>query len=188
VRTFALIGLLGCTAALVASELASPWGFVGVVVPMGALAGVIATFVKRGRSNLLAQLQGKVSPEDLFVQVPGIGGKLAHRIATELDIETLEELEQTAHDSRLRKVEGIGSKRAETVRVGLAGLLSGAARPRIQRGASTEEAERDQPSVETLLELVLTFEHRVVDGADAARFMSIVIEILEDPDKLLVRV
>lgn len=40
VRTFALIGLLGCTAALVADELASPWGFVGVVVPMGALIAV----------------------------------------------------------------------------------------------------------------------------------------------------
>jgi len=44
VRTFGLIGLLGCTAALVASELASPWGFVGVVVPMGALV-VVAHFI-----------------------------------------------------------------------------------------------------------------------------------------------
>jgi uncharacterized membrane protein (DUF4010 family) len=44
VRTFALIGLLGATAALVASELASPWGFVGVVLLMGALV-VVAHFI-----------------------------------------------------------------------------------------------------------------------------------------------
>jgi pyruvate dehydrogenase E2 component (dihydrolipoamide acetyltransferase) len=39
-----------------------------------------------------------------------------------------------------------------------------------------------------LLPLVLTFDHRVVDGADAARFTTLVIDILQDPDKLLVRV
>jgi len=48
VRTFALIGLLGCTAALVASELASPWGFVGIVAPMGALV-VVAHFIAAWR-------------------------------------------------------------------------------------------------------------------------------------------
>ncbi|HSJ57888.1 MAG TPA: dihydrolipoamide acetyltransferase family protein [Anaerolineae bacterium] len=37
-----------------------------------------------------------------------------------------------------------------------------------------------------LLPLIIAFDHRVVDGADAARFLSLVIEILEDPDKLLV--
>jgi uncharacterized membrane protein (DUF4010 family) len=37
VRTFALIALLGATAALISDELASPWGFVGMVIPMGAL-------------------------------------------------------------------------------------------------------------------------------------------------------
>jgi len=124
------------------------------------LAGVIATFVKRGRSDLLARLQGEVSPEDLFVQVPGIGGKLAHRIAAELDIETLEELEQAAHDSRLQKVKGIGPKRAEAVRVGLAGLLSGAARRRIQRGAKAGETEKDRPSVKTLLEVDAEYRRR----------------------------
>jgi pyruvate dehydrogenase E2 component (dihydrolipoamide acetyltransferase) len=39
-----------------------------------------------------------------------------------------------------------------------------------------------------LLPLVLAFDHRVVDGADAARFLNTVIKILEDPDRLLVRV
>jgi pyruvate dehydrogenase E2 component (dihydrolipoamide acetyltransferase) len=39
-----------------------------------------------------------------------------------------------------------------------------------------------------LLPLVLSFDHRVVDGADAARFTTLLIDILQDPDKLLVRV
>jgi pyruvate dehydrogenase E2 component (dihydrolipoamide acetyltransferase) len=39
-----------------------------------------------------------------------------------------------------------------------------------------------------LLPLILSFDHRVVDGADAARFVSLIIDILEDPDKLLVSV
>ncbi len=44
VRTFALISLLGCAGALMAEELASPWGLVGVIIPMGALL-VVAHFV-----------------------------------------------------------------------------------------------------------------------------------------------
>lgn len=44
VRTFALIALLGCAGALVAEELASPWGFVGIIIPMSALI-VVAHFV-----------------------------------------------------------------------------------------------------------------------------------------------
>jgi pyruvate dehydrogenase E2 component (dihydrolipoamide acetyltransferase) len=36
-----------------------------------------------------------------------------------------------------------------------------------------------------VLPLILAFDHRVLDGADAARFMRMVIEGLEDPDKLM---
>jgi pyruvate dehydrogenase E2 component (dihydrolipoamide acetyltransferase) len=36
-----------------------------------------------------------------------------------------------------------------------------------------------------ILPLILTFDHRVVDGADAARFMRTVIDALENPGKLL---
>lgn len=37
-----------------------------------------------------------------------------------------------------------------------------------------------------LLPLILAFDHRVVDGADAARFVSMIIELLEAPDRLLI--
>jgi pyruvate dehydrogenase E2 component (dihydrolipoamide acetyltransferase) len=39
-----------------------------------------------------------------------------------------------------------------------------------------------------LLPLTLSFDHRVVDGADAARFMNMIVSVLEDPDKLLISV
>ena len=39
-----------------------------------------------------------------------------------------------------------------------------------------------------ILPLILTFDHRIVDGADAARFLSMVIDMLEDPQKLLLKI
>ena len=39
-----------------------------------------------------------------------------------------------------------------------------------------------------MLPLMLTFDHRVVDGADAARFLQVVIDMLEKPDTLALRV
>ena len=37
VRTFALLGLAGCTAAFVAEQLGLPWAFIGIILPLGAL-------------------------------------------------------------------------------------------------------------------------------------------------------
>jgi DNA polymerase (family 10) len=98
-----------------------------------SLAGLIREYVDTGRSGLLSRLRGEVSPEDLFVEVPGVGEKLAERISDELEIETLEALEQAAHDGRLGEVEGFGPKRLHSVRVGLSGMLSRAAQRRARR-------------------------------------------------------
>lgn len=38
-----------------------------------------------------------------------------------------------------------------------------------------------------MMPMVLAFDHRVLDGADAARFINLVIELLENPDKLWLR-
>ena len=40
--------------------------------------------------------------------------------------------------------------------------------------------------IRKVLPLSLTFDHRVVDGAEAARFMNDIIRHLEDPDLILV--
>jgi Holliday junction resolvasome RuvABC DNA-binding subunit len=117
------------------------------------LARVITTFVRTGRSDVLDRLQGEVSPEKLFSQVPGIGKELAGRIARQLDVDTLEELEQAAHDGRLEDVKGFGPKRVEGVRVSLAGMLSRAAQRRARQRAGDEEGLEEQPDVGTLLDL-----------------------------------
>jgi len=48
-------------------------------------------------------------------------------------------------------------------------------------------ADDQQPKIKAKykLPLILGFDHRVIDGADAARFVNRLIEILEDPEKLL---
>jgi len=42
-RTLALMGLVGCGAALIADELGSPWVFAGIIVPLGLL--IVASYV-----------------------------------------------------------------------------------------------------------------------------------------------
>jgi pyruvate dehydrogenase E2 component (dihydrolipoamide acetyltransferase) len=36
-----------------------------------------------------------------------------------------------------------------------------------------------------MLPIIIGFDHRVVDGADAARFLNMIIEALQNPEKLL---
>jgi uncharacterized membrane protein (DUF4010 family) len=50
-RTLALMGLVGCTAAMAADVLASPWAFVGIFTLMGALI-VVAYFVGAWRGGV----------------------------------------------------------------------------------------------------------------------------------------
>jgi DNA uptake protein ComE-like DNA-binding protein len=76
-----------------------------------------------GRWRFLERLEGTVTPESVFRQVAGIGPELAERIHDQLDIDTLEELEQAAHDGRLDAVEGFGERRLQTVRESLESKL-----------------------------------------------------------------
>ena len=127
------------------------------------LAGVIREYVETGRSGLLQRLQGEMAPGELFAQVPGIGPTLGRRIAEELDVQGLEELERAAHDGRLQEVEGFGEERVRNVRVALAGMLSRAAQRRATTG-QTEEDDEEQPGVGTLLEVDADYRHRAEAG------------------------
>jgi DNA polymerase (family 10) len=122
------------------------------------LASVIDEYVRTGHSSQLSRLQGEVSPEDLFVQVPGIGDVLAERIASELDISTLEELEMAAHDGRLGKVQGFGPKRAYAVRAALAGMLSRSARRHMR------DQDPATPGVARLLDVDQEYRSRAEAG------------------------
>ena len=124
------------------------------------LANLITELVESGRSVLLERLQGEVAPEDVFVRVPGIGEELAARIADELQINSLEELEQAAYDGRLEQVEGFGERRLKMVRTSLAGILGGAAQRR-QREPGESAAE---PSIALLLEIDAEYRRRAAEG------------------------
>jgi DNA polymerase (family X) len=130
------------------------------------LAGLITEYVNAGRSEMLADLEAQVSPVDLFARMPGVGAELAQRIVDALDIRTLEELEQAAHDGRLRQVDGFGPQRVENVRVGLAGMLSGAAQRRIQRASEVEPAPEkpEPPPVGMLLDVDAEYRRRATAG------------------------
>jgi pyruvate dehydrogenase E2 component (dihydrolipoamide acetyltransferase) len=61
--------------------------------------------------------------------------------------------------------------------VGILGIGRVTDRPTVKNG---------QIVIRRILPLSLTFDHRVVDGADAARFMDVVIRRLENPNLLLI--
>jgi DNA polymerase (family 10) len=128
------------------------------------LAGTIEEFVETGRSSQLDRLRGEVSPADLFRKVPGVGPELAERIANQLDIQSLEELEQAAHDGRLEKVEGFGTKRVETVQASLAGMLSQSAQRRSRQRVSGEKEPEKEPDVRTLLDVDKEYRRKAEAG------------------------
>ena len=89
--------------------------------------------------------KARSNPKSCCSGFPASGPKLAHRLHDALGVVTLEELEQAAHDGRLDRVDGVGRKKAETIRAALAGMLG---RRRAWRGTARS---LDRPSVETLL-------------------------------------
>jgi len=131
-----------------------------------ALAAIISDYVTFGNSDLLDELEAEMSPEDTFRQVPGIGKELSARIVEQLNIHTLAELEEAAHDGRLAEVEGFGRRRVKGVQAALAGMFSRSAR-RTQQDRRLKEGNRElerPPSVETLLEIDAEYRHRAEAG------------------------
>lgn len=117
-----------------------------------SIAAAIEQLVRTGRWAMLERLEGAVSCEEIFMTLPGIGHELASRIHEQLGVETLEALEQAAHDGRLEGVEGMGPRRARAVRDALAVVFS---RPSHSPAPGDDASEKppDAPSVEALLEL-----------------------------------
>ncbi len=129
-----------------------------------ALAGLIAEYVRTGRSDLLNRLRGEVSPVQIFTQVPGIDEELARNVADELDVNSLEALEQAAHDGRLEEVTGFDEKKVRDVRVSIAGLLSGAAQRRMRRVAQGGEGNGKEPPVSMLLDVDAEYRRKAEAG------------------------
>lgn len=61
-RTFALMGLAGCTAAFAADILAEPWAFVGIVLLLGVLITIAYVFgARRGEVGLTTEVSALVT-------------------------------------------------------------------------------------------------------------------------------
>lgn len=116
------------------------------------IAAILAELVEDGRSRLLEHLESERSPETAFQRLPGVGPKLAARIHDELRVDTLEDLEQAAHDGRLERVEGIGARKAAGIRDALAGILG-----RTRRPSRPFDASAHAPPVSVLLEVDRTY-------------------------------
>ncbi len=129
-----------------------------------SISRLVTEYVKSGKTQLKQRLQGEVSPRKLFSQVPEIGEKLAERIADQLDVHTLEELEQAAHDGSLQEVEGFGHKRVEAVKVSLSGMLSSFARRRRKRAESEKDDEVSTPPVDILLDVDEDYRRKAEKG------------------------
>jgi DNA polymerase (family 10) len=121
------------------------------------LAHTIAEIIESRSLALLDRLESETAPEALLQRLPGVGRTLAHRIHDELGVVTLEELEQAAHDGRLESIEGVGRKKALTLRAAIAGML-GARRFR-ERPPLPE-----RPSVVTLLAVDEEYRSRAARG------------------------
>ena len=130
-----------------------------------SLAALVSEYVETGTSALLRELEGTTDPGAVFDTVPGLGQTLARRIAETLDIRTLEELEQAAHDGRLDKVEGFGEERVRAVQTALAGMLSNTAQRRARQRTSEESnADDAEPPIALLLDVDSEYRRKASAG------------------------
>jgi len=120
------------------------------------LAAAIDEIARTGRLSQLDRLRGEASPEALFQTLPGVGRKLAEDIHETLHVDSLEALENAAHDGSLLTVPGIGERRAAAIRAGLAVML-GRGRPRRRRHGRL-------PAVRLLLEIDAEYRKRAAAG------------------------
>lgn len=149
-----LIGLDEDVQALAARE-----GIEGLIALRGvgrSIATAITEMVRTGRWSQLERLRGTLDPEKLFQTVPGVGPELAHRIHETLHIDTLEALEQAAHDGRAETVPGLGPRRVAILRATLATLL---ARPRRRLRDEAEE-----PGVAMILDVDAEYRNQAEAG------------------------
>lgn len=120
------------------------------------LAAAIDEIARTGRLSQLDRLRGEASPETLFQTLPGVGRKLAEDIHETLHVDTLEALENAAHDGSLLTVPGIGERRAAAIRAGLAAMLG--------RGQPRRRRRGPAPGVRLLLEIDARYRKQAAAG------------------------
>jgi putative hydrolase len=121
-----------------------------------SISRAILEMLRTGRWMQLERLRGSLDPEQVFQSIPGVGPELAKRIHDTLEIETLAELEQAAHDGRLEQVPGVGPRRARMVAAALAHML--------QRRPAHPPSPSFEPDIELLLEVDREYREQAAAG------------------------
>ena len=121
------------------------------------IASALAEMVTTGHWSQLERIRGALEPEKLFQTIPGIGKELSTRLHEHLHVETLEALEQAAHDGRVEQLEGFGPRRAQMIRTALAERLG---RPRLRRLRQAQQ----RPPVSLLLDVDREYRKRASCG------------------------
>ena len=124
-----------------------------------SLARSIRDLALTGRLPMLDRLRGESDPIELLTSVPGVGRVLAERLHTDLGIDTLEELEAAAHDGRLARIEGFGSKKLAGIRDTLAHRLG-----RVRRPSAGEDLD-EEAALEELLDVDAEYRAKALSGA-----------------------
>lgn len=119
------------------------------------IAGAIAEMVTTGHWSQMERLCGELDPEALFRTIPGIGAKLACRLADEGQLESLEDLEHAVHFDNLT-VKGFGPRRKRMIVAALA--------ERLGRLAFLRSGKAEAPPVSVLLEVDRIYRERAGEG------------------------
>jgi len=133
-----------------------------------SIARAIAELIHTGRWGFIDHLRGAADPEKLFRTVPGIGPSLARRLHETLHLDTLEALEEAAHDGRLEQVPGLGGRRAAAIRGSLAEMLARVRRPAAARGTGpgpSGTSASDEPEVALLLDVDREYREKGAAGS-----------------------
>lgn len=121
-----------------------------------SIALAIQEMLRTGRWQQLERLRGTLDPEQVFQSIPGVGPELARRIHEVLEIESLPELELTAHDGRLEQVPGVGPRRARMIAAALGQML--------QRRPPRPHETVAEPDVELLLDVDREYRDKAARG------------------------
>ncbi|MCP4316363.1 MAG: DNA-binding protein [Hyphomicrobiales bacterium] len=121
-----------------------------------SIAGAISEILVTGRWSQLERLRGTLDPEKLFQTVPGIGPTLSARLADDLKLETLEDLETAIHLGE-KHIAGIGPRR----RTAIAAVLS----ERLGRSFARNSLRRaPRPPTELVLQVDTMYRKRSASG------------------------
>jgi aromatic ring-cleaving dioxygenase len=118
-----------------------------------ALASAIADVIEFGHWRWLERLEGDGDPERILASIPTVGPSLAHRLHTELHIDTLDELERAVYDGRLGRMRGVGDKRWHAIRDALLVRRRSREVPTGALGADDHAAHACAPTTGVLLNI-----------------------------------